>query len=71
MITLSISLDEKLKKAIDQFSKEDGVSRSVVIRRLLDQATWERTWKDMSTQIRQKLDEFDLSSTDEIEDYLG
>jgi len=71
MTTLSISLDEKLKKVIDQFSKEDGVSRSVIIRRLLDQATWERTWKAMSIQVREKLDELNLNSIDEIEDYLG
>ncbi len=71
MTTLSISLDDKLKKVIDQFSKEDGVSRSVVVRRLLNQATWERTWKDMSTQIREKLDELNLNNIDEIENYLG
>ena len=70
MTTLSISLDDKLKKVIDQFSKEDGVSRSVVIRRLLNQASWERTWKDMSTQVREKLDNLNLNSVDEIEDYL-
>ena len=71
MTTLSISLDEKLKKVIDQFSKEDGVSRSVIIRRLLNQATWERTWKDMSVQVREKLDELNLNSIDEIEKYFG
>ena len=70
MTTLSISLDDKLKKVIDQFSTEDGVSRSVVIRRLLNQASWERTWKDMSTQVREKLDNLNLNSVDEIEDYL-
>ena len=71
MTTLSISLDEKLKKEIDRFSKEDGVSKSVVVRRLLEQATWERTWKDMSTQIRKKLDRLNLSSVDDIEKFLG
>lgn len=71
MTTLSISLDEKLKKEIERFSNEDGVSKSVVVRRLLEQATWERTWKDMSSQIRKKLDELDLTSIDDIEKYLG
>ncbi|MCL5113358.1 MAG: ribbon-helix-helix protein, CopG family [Patescibacteria group bacterium] len=71
MTTLSISLDEKLKKEIDRFSKEDGVSKSVVVRRLLEQATWERTWKEMSIQIRKKLDKLNLSSVDEIEKFLG
>jgi metal-responsive CopG/Arc/MetJ family transcriptional regulator len=69
--TLSISLDEKLKKEIERFSKEDGVSRSVVVRRLLEQAAWERTWKDMSAQIRKKLDKLNLSTVDEIEKFLG
>lgn len=71
MTTLSISLDEKLKKEIERFSKEDGVSKSVVVRRLLEQAAWERTWKDMSAQIRKKLDTLNLTSTDDIEKYLG
>ncbi|HUY53265.1 MAG TPA: ribbon-helix-helix protein, CopG family [Candidatus Dormibacteraeota bacterium] len=71
MTTLSISLDQKLKEEIDRFSKEDGVSKSVVIRKLLKQATWERTWKDMSKQIRTKLDELNLNTIDEIENFLG
>ena len=71
MTTLSISLDEKLKKEIDRFSKEDGVSKSVIVRRLLEQAAWERTWKDMSAQIRKKLDKLNLSSVDDIEKFLG
>ncbi len=71
MATLSISLDEKLKKEIERFSKEDGVSKSVVVRRLLEQAAWERTWKDMSAQIRKKLDTLSLTSIDGIEKYLG
>ncbi len=71
MTTLSISLDEKLKKEIERFSKEDGVSKSVIVRRLLEQAAWERTWKDMSAQIRKKLDELNLTSVDDIEKYLG
>ena len=71
MTTLSISLDQKLKEEIERFSKEDGVSKSVIVRRLLKQATWERTWKDMSKQIRTKLDEFDLNTVDEIENFLG
>lgn len=71
MTTLSISLDDKLKQEIELFSKEDGVSKSVVIRQLLKQAAWERTWRDMSSQIRQKLDNLNLSSIDEIEEYLG
>jgi metal-responsive CopG/Arc/MetJ family transcriptional regulator len=71
MTTLSISLDEKLKKEIERFSKEDGVSKSVVVRRLLEQAAWERTWKDMSAQIRKRLDELNLTSVDDIEKYLG
>jgi len=71
MTTLSISLDEKLKKEIERFSKEDGVSKSVIIRRLLEQAAWERTWKEMSAQIRRKLDELNLTSIDDIEKYLG
>jgi metal-responsive CopG/Arc/MetJ family transcriptional regulator len=71
MTTLSISLDEKLKEEIERFSKEDGVSKSVVVRRLLEQAAWERTWKDMSAQIRKKLDKLNLTSVDDIEKYLG
>lgn len=71
MTTLSISLDAKLKKEIERFSKEDGVSKSVVIRKLLEQAAWERTWKDMSAQIRRKLDQLNLTDVDEIEKYLG
>jgi|GEM_PF-3568420 len=71
MTTLSISLDQKLKEEIERFSKEDGVSKSVIVRKLLKQATWERTWKDMSKQIRTKLDEFDLNTVDEIEKFLG
>ncbi|HUD10399.1 MAG TPA: ribbon-helix-helix protein, CopG family [Candidatus Saccharimonadales bacterium] len=71
MTTLSISLDEKLKKEIERFSQEDGVSKSVIIRRLLKQAAWERTWKDMSSQLRVKFDELNLNSVDEIEEYLG
>ena len=71
MVTLSISLDEKLKKEIERFSQEDGVSKSVIIRRLLKQAAWERTWKDMSVQLRAKFDELNLNSVDEIEEYLG
>jgi metal-responsive CopG/Arc/MetJ family transcriptional regulator len=71
MTTLSISLDEKLKKEIERFSQEDGVSKSVIIRRLLKQAAWERTWKDMSAQLRTKFDELNLNSVDEIEEYLG
>jgi len=71
MTTISISLDDKLKKEIEKFSKEDGVSRSVVVRRLLEQASWERTWKEMSASIRTKLDELDLSDADAIEKYLG
>ncbi len=71
MATLSISLDEELKKEIERFSNEDGVSKSVVVRRLLEQAAWERTWKDMSAQIRKKLDSLNLTSVDDIEKYLG
>lgn len=71
MTTLSISLDEKLKSEIERFSKEDGVSKSVVVRRLLEQAAWERTWKDMSAQIRKRLDTLNLSSVDDIEKFLG
>lgn len=70
MTTVSISLDDKLKNEIDRFSKEDGVSRSVVVRRLLEQAAWERTWRGMSSQIRKKLDTLNLNSVDDIEEYL-
>jgi metal-responsive CopG/Arc/MetJ family transcriptional regulator len=70
MTTLSISLDEKLKKEIERFSKEDGVSKSVVVRRLLQRASWERTWSNMSTQVRIKLDELNLSSVEDVEKYL-
>lgn len=71
MATLSISLDNKLKNEIEKLSKEDGVSKSVVIRRLLERATWERSWKNMAAQIRSKLDTLDLTNTDTIEKYLG
>ncbi len=71
MTTLSISLDEKLKKEIERYSKEDGVSKSVIVRRLLEQAAWERTWKDMSVEIRKKLDNLNLTNIDDIEKYLG
>jgi metal-responsive CopG/Arc/MetJ family transcriptional regulator len=71
MTTLSISLDEKLKQEIERFSKEDGVSKSVIIRRLLKQAAWERAWQDMSTQLRTKFDQLNLNTVDEIEKYLG
>lgn len=71
MATISISLDDKLKKDIEKFSKEDGVSRSVVVRRLLEQASWERTWKEMSAKLRAKLDKLDLHDADAIEKYLG
>ncbi len=71
MTTLSISLDDKLKKEIERFSKEDGVSKSVVVRRLLQRASWERTWNNMSAQLRIKLDELNLSSADDVEKYLG
>jgi predicted transcriptional regulator len=71
MTTLSISLDEKLKNEITRFAKEDGVSKSVVMRRLLEQAAWERTWKDMSVQLRKKLDALNLTDIDDIEKYLG
>jgi metal-responsive CopG/Arc/MetJ family transcriptional regulator len=71
MTTISISMDEKLKKEIEQFSKEDGVSKSVVVRKLLKQASWERTWSNMSAQVRSKLDVLNLNSVDEIEKYLG
>ena len=71
MTTLSISLDQKLKEEIERFSKEDGVSKSVIIRRLLKQAAWERTWKDMSKQIRSKLNDLNLNTADEIENFLG
>lgn len=71
MATISISLDDKLKQEISKLAKEDGVSKSVVVRRLLEQAAWERTWKDMSVQIRQKLDGLNLNSADDIEKYLG
>jgi metal-responsive CopG/Arc/MetJ family transcriptional regulator len=71
MTTFSISLDEKLKKEIERFSQEDGVSKSVIIRRMLKQAAWERTWKDMSAQLRVKFEELNLNSVDEIEEYSG
>ena len=71
MATLSISLDDKLKDEIARFSKEDGVSKSVVVRRLLEQAAWERTWKDMSAQVRKKLDDLNLNTPEDIEKYLG
>lgn len=71
MTTLSISLDEELKKEIDKFAKEDGVSKSVIVRQLLRQAAWERTWKNMSAQILKKLDSLNLTSIDDIEKYLG
>ena len=71
MTTISISLDEELKNEIDRFSKEDGVSKSVLVRRLLKQAAWERTWKNMSAQLRARFDELNLNTVDDIEDYLG
>ena len=64
-------IGRKVKEKIERFSKEDGVSKSVVVRRLLQRASWERTWNDMSAQIRTKLDELNLSSVDDIEKYLG
>lgn len=57
-------------KVIDQFSKEDGVSRGVVVGRLLKQVAWQRTWKNISMIVRQKLDELDLDNIDKIEKYL-
>jgi predicted transcriptional regulator len=69
MTIMSIQLDDKLKKVIDQFSEEDRVSRSMAVGRLLNQAAWQRTWKNMSWQVHQKLDELDLGDIDEIEKY--
>ncbi len=73
MATMIISLDEKLKQEIEQFSKEDGVSKSVVVRRLLKQAAWEREWARMAKLMRAKARELgiDTMSIDELEEFLG
>jgi metal-responsive CopG/Arc/MetJ family transcriptional regulator len=70
MTTLSLSIDEFTRSEIDTISDEDGVSRSVVIRRLLKQAAWERSWKKTSSQLREKFEELNLNTIDEIEEYL-
>ena len=68
---LRISLDQKLKDEIDRLSKEDGVSKSVIIRKLIKQASWERNWRDVSKQIRTRLNELNLNTIDEIEKFVG
>ncbi len=71
MATISVSLNDQQKKLIDLISKEEGVTRSEVVQRLLRQASWERTWEDMASQLRRKFDGLDLNSVDDIEKYLG
>ncbi|HSW37446.1 MAG TPA: ribbon-helix-helix protein, CopG family [Candidatus Saccharimonadales bacterium] len=73
MSTISISLDDKLKREIERFSKEDGVSKSVVIRRLVERAAWEREWSQAQKTVQAKARELgvDTMSIDELEDFLG
>lgn len=73
MATMSISLDEALKQEIEQFSKEDGVSKSVMVRRLLKQAAGEREWARMAKLMQGKARELgiDAMSVNELEEFLG
>jgi metal-responsive CopG/Arc/MetJ family transcriptional regulator len=73
MTTISISLDEKLKQEIERLSKEDGVSKSVMVRTLLKQAAFEREWARVQMLVQSKGRQLgvDTMSVDELENYLG
>ena len=71
MTTISISLDDSQKQLIDRISKENGISRSEVVQTLLRQAAWERSWEDMTRQLRRKFDQLDLETLDSIERFAG
>ncbi len=70
--TISIALDDRLEREIEQFSREDGVSKSVVMQRLLEQAVWDRAWSRMQALVQAQAHKLgiDALSTDEIEDFL-
>jgi metal-responsive CopG/Arc/MetJ family transcriptional regulator len=73
MTTISISLDEELKKEIEVFAKEDGTSKSMVVRSLLKRAVREREWARLQGLVQTKARELgvDTLSIDELEEFLG
>jgi metal-responsive CopG/Arc/MetJ family transcriptional regulator len=73
MATMSISIDEELKKQIEQFSTEDGVSKSVMVSLLLKQAAFERQWAELQEVFLAKARALgvDSMSEGELEEFLG
>ncbi|MGH7195714.1 MAG: ribbon-helix-helix protein, CopG family [Candidatus Saccharimonadales bacterium] len=73
MNTVSISLDDELRQEVERFSKEDGVSKSAVVRRLVKQAAQDRAWLSAQKLVQAQARKLgvDTHSIDKLEKFLG
>lgn len=71
MTTVSISLDNELKKELDAIAKTSGVSRSDAIRQMIRYRAWEQRREKIAVIMQAKFDELGLETYDDIEKFLG
>ncbi|MES2970908.1 MAG: ribbon-helix-helix domain-containing protein [Patescibacteria group bacterium] len=70
-VTVSFSLDEETKKAIDQMAKQSKKSRSDILRDMARNYQMRQDWKSLQNYAQAKAREFNLQTEDDIEKFLG
>jgi predicted transcriptional regulator len=69
--TMSISLDLETKKDIEAIASEMRISRSDVIRSLVRKNRLEKDLNKISSLAKRKLQEFDITTWDQLEELMG
>jgi hypothetical protein len=71
MTTVSFQVDNETKSILDDLAKTEGVSRSDVLRRMLQWQKFLLGIKDLQTDLRGKIRQSRLETEDDFERFLG
>lgn len=69
--TISFQADARTRKTLESLAKQQGVSKSVVLRRMLEWQTFLVATKKMQKDLAPKLKELGLETEDDFEKFLG
>jgi Zn-dependent peptidase ImmA (M78 family) len=69
--TISFQADAQTRKTLETLAKQQGVSKSVVLRRMLEWQAFLLATKKMQKDLAPRLKELGLETEDDFEEYLG
>lgn len=67
---MSFSVEDEVKRKIDAWAKQSGISKSAVLRDLVKQREFEDYFADLHQEMKPVLAELGLKTDDDIYEYL-